>query len=242
MSDPESEKSTPATTEGEAKSSEIAKRDTLRFRTGIAIAVVSMLGAVVAWRASIVSSDASDLNQFATQELAEQQQILARHQNEVNQDIRLLASFQEHAWLEKRYRDDAKKVKKSSPDLAKGLQVRANGEAGLKREVEQFFLGGYPAVDDAKATASYSSETALRELADQDARLAELRPVALSEEAAGRHRQALQLVGVGAIFVVALFFLTIAQLAELPRGTTFGLIGGAVAVIGLLLFVFVGLF
>ena len=200
-----------------------------------------MLGAIVAWRASIVSSDASDLNQLATQELAEQQQILARHQNAVNQDIRLLASFQEHVWLENRYRDDAKKVKKSNPDLAKGLQVRANGEAGLRREVEQFFLGAYPAVDENKATVSYSRATALRELADQDARLAELRPVALSAEAASRHRQALQSVGVGAIFVVALFFLTLAQLTELPRGTTFGLIGGGVASVGLLLFIVLGI-
>src|SRR3954467_14335189 len=71
---------------------------TERFRAvvGVLIAVVSSLGAVVVWRASVESSNASDLTQQGTQALILQQQTRGGIESGVARDARLFIQFQEH--------------------------------------------------------------------------------------------------------------------------------------------------
>ncbi len=226
----------PATHEEQSFSPTRSKQDKLRYRTGIAIAIVSILGAIVAWRASTVSGAAAGLGQQATTELAEKQQIAARLHNNVNQDLRLLASYQEHLWLEARLRDDARNVRNEDPALANALEVRANGEAVLLRAIDQFFIVAHPDVDPAKAIATYDRARAIQYLADYEPRLAELRPQELAAATGTQQRLARQLVLMGAVLVIALFFLTVAQLPGLARARGFELAGLSAAAVALFLF------
>src|SRR5436190_18421116 len=73
-----------------------APTDRFRSWVGVMIAVVSILGAVVVWRASVESSNASDLTQQGTQQLILQQQKQSAIEAGVARDFSLFSDFQEH--------------------------------------------------------------------------------------------------------------------------------------------------
>ena len=203
---------------------------------GLVIAAVSILGAVVAWRASIVSSNASNLDQRATQELAHQEQLLATHRGQVNEDLRLLAIYQEHGKLRQTMLEQAGRLRNSNPALAHALEIRAQGEGAIVRMLQGLFLGFYPTLDE-KGRADYDRSTALEFLAERDSELKNLRPNQLAVEAETTRREGENLTGIAAILVAALFFLTLAQLAQPQLRRTFAGTGVVVATIGFLLFV-----
>jgi hypothetical protein len=69
-----------------------------RFRTwvAIAIALVSILGAVVAFSGTLAEQEARHLDQQGIQDAARQQQIITDLQATVDEDLRYLAPYQEH--------------------------------------------------------------------------------------------------------------------------------------------------
>ncbi len=213
-----------------------AARDRFRSRVGLVIAAISIFGAVVAWRASIVSSNASDLDQRATQELAHQEQLLATHRGQVSEDLRLLAIYQEHGKLRQTMLEQAKRLEKRNPELANALEIRAQGEGAITRMLRGFFLGYYAGLNK-KGNAEYNRNTALEFLVERDPELASLRPRQLADEAGAAQREGENLTGIAAILVTALFFLTIAQVARPQIRRIFAGTGIVVAALGFILFV-----
>lgn len=213
-----------------------AARDRFRSQVGLVIAAVSIFGAVVAWRASIVSSNASDLDQRATQELAHQEQLLATHRGQVSQDLRLLAMYQEHGKRRHLMLEQANSIENSNAELAYGLRIRAQGEGAITRMLQGLFLGYYATLDE-DGNAEYNRDTAFEFLVGRDGELASLRPNQLADEAGAAQREGENLTGIAAILVTALFFLTIAQVARPQIRRIFAGTGIVVAAVGFILFV-----
>src|SRR5690349_665002 len=101
---------------------------TERFRAvvGVLIAAVSILGAVVVWRASVESSNGSDLTQQGTQQLILQQQTRGSIEAGVARDFRLYAQFQEHVMNWRQMLAQADHA--TDPTLAADLRTQARSE------------------------------------------------------------------------------------------------------------------
>jgi hypothetical protein len=215
-------------------------RDRFRTRVAILIAVTSMIGAVVAFRASITSSNASSLDQLATQELVQQEQIEARLQGQVAQDLRLLGRYQQHVKAARLLERDANKVRGRFPELAERLATQAEGESYLARTMLPLFEVP-PTAPDGKGNVSYDCDVVLAQLQAGDPDLAVLDPEQTAADAEAEEQKTLYLVGIAALLVAALFFFTIAQLAKRSTRGIFGVAGALVLVTGVALFAVVEL-
>lgn len=212
-----------------------------RFRTIIAalIAITSILGAVVAWRASVSSTAAGDLDEQATQELVLQEQELASLEGLVANDLRLFGQYQEHILSWRILLKQADTARKDNVALADQLKAEGLGELSLARSLRAFFQGATPTFGDADGKVVYDRDFVLANLKENDQELKVLRPDVTFENAESEHDRTVKLVAVFTLVIVALFFLTIAQFARENVRTIFAIAGVAIAIGGLAGFVIV---
>lgn len=210
---PESEAAPPDEPSGDAPSGS--------FRTIVAvlIAVVSALGATAAWRASVVSIRASDLSEDGLLELVQREQIRAQLESQIDEDLRLLAQYQQHVSAWRLLRADAKDVRKSDPELAETLEAQARTEIGLARSLAPFFRTTYPGLGEPDGTFEFDRDFVLRQLLEFEPAYTDLRPAASFRDSRETYATTVNLVLVVALFIASLFFLTLAQFtAEKIRG------------------------
>ena len=209
------------------------------FETGVAVAMViaAILGATIAWRASVLSDDAQGMFDLAAQQRAQREQELATIDLQVDHDVRLTRQYGDHLHAQTIF--SARSARATDPRLADLLDRRARAEQLLARTLSSHFLAQFPTVDE-KGRATYDRERAKRALLAGS-------PVAdiLPDEtfAAGQAVRSIvvRLIGIAFLSVAALFFLTLAQLFA-GRGfrILFGASGLAVLVLAGTLFVAVG--
>jgi hypothetical protein len=219
---------------------EVQERPGRSFRTAVAvaIAIVSVFGAVAAWRASVVSILASDLNEEGLLTLVQKEQVRAQLESLVDEDLRLFAEYQEHIAASRLLRRDADRVR--NPELAEDLRAQAQGELALARALIPFFRGATPDLGGEEGDVAYDRAFVLANLQEFDPTFSELRPGRLFAQARTEHTRTVNLVLVVALFVAALFFLTIAQFARPSNRGIFAVAGGATAAVALTLFVLIG--
>jgi cell division protein FtsL len=212
------------------------------FRTTVAvlIAIVSIFGALVAWRASTYSTQGEDLDQKATQELVREQQILASINGEVSQDERLLGVYQEHVKLATLLRRQAGLVAKTDAERATLLKADAAEERALTRSLNGFFRAQVPGYPDDAGNVTYDRHSGVSYLEEVDNELPMLHPEQVERQASAKHDKALDLVAIAAVFVLALFFLTLAELTRPRTRVPLTAAGTAALVAGLVLFLVVG--
>lgn len=211
-----------------------------RTAIAIAIAIVSVLGAIVAWQASLTSEDASRLDQHGMQQLTMRLQRQATDEAKVDQDLRLLATYQGHVKAWRLLSADADSVRRSQPGLAASLDGQAQGELALARTLEPFFLVADPGLGDSAGMVAYDPQFVLANLERNDQQLNNLRPEADFAEGKTLHGRAVVLVGLVAVFVAGLFFFTLAQLGRARLRPLFATAGLIVALTGVMLWVTVG--
>lgn len=207
-----------------------------RFRFGVAvlIAVVSMLGAGVAWSASISSTTSSDLNQQAHQEFLLRHQILTSAQAAVGEELRRVASYQEQVTAERILRQQADRLRKTNPDVAAILDQQAQGQAALARSTSYFFFAASPQLD-ADGTVRYDRRQAVDNLLSQYVIYQQLHPNATQAEANDEDAKYRHTVAVGIVFVLALFLLTFAELGTTRLRYPFAAAGTLALVTGAVL-------
>jgi hypothetical protein len=203
----------------------------------VAIALVTVLGAVVAVFGSLTQQRASDLDQQGLREAARQEQIVSDLQAKVNQDVRNLGPYQEHLKAVKLLHDEADKIRSSDSDLADSLDAQAEGEAVLARNRQNFFQARLPDPGDAGKPVVYDAAAALQGLEETNDELNGLRPDATIAQADTLHTKAAYLAGLVTLFVAALLFFTLAQFARPSLRRIFTVAGAVVAVTALGLFV-----
>ena len=201
---------------------------------------MSVLGAVVAWRASIYSSDASDLDQRATQELVRREQIVASSRGAVAQDRRFHGPYQEHVKAAVLLERDARALRATDAVKSAELRAEALDERALARSLAQFFYSPTPGYPTSSGNVGYDARAALQYIEETDAELPILHPGAVAKDAQTLHDRTVHLVAVAAIFVLALFLLTLAELARPATRAAFAAGGVAAMAAGVVLFLVIG--
>jgi hypothetical protein len=205
-----------------------------RFRRNVALGVVfvSVLGAMVAWRASVWSGRAGGFDQQALSDSIDQQHDRAVVRSQLQADERLVATYGEHL-------SAARTLKRTSQ--APGLDGAARAplaaavqdERSLANTDRRFFLLGYP-VRDAADRVTLNTSSARDQLAESNSRL---RPKEQSSLARRAHVHAVRLTFVSTLFVAALVFFTLAQVTRRSVRHVFAWSGAGTALIALVLFI-----
>lgn len=230
----------PAAIEGEAvEAGEHRPEDRFRTRVAIAIAVVSILGAVVAFTGTLAGQSASELDQSGIEDTSTQQQVITNLSGTVEEDLRNLAPYQEDLKAADILQSQAATLDNSDPSAAAQLRAQAQSYKVLARTRAQFFRGALPAPGSSGKPVQYDPAAVLHRLEAENEQLSELRPDATLAQADAKHAQSVNLVGLVTLFIAALLFLTLAQFTRPAIRRLFAVAGGATALIALALWVVV---
>jgi hypothetical protein len=208
---------------------------------GVLIAAASILGAVVVWRASVESSNASDLTQQGVQQLILQQQTQGSIEARVARDFQLFGQFQEHVLNWHLLLAQADRKASSEPSLASRLRSQARSELTQARHIRPFIRSfDRPTYGNRNGIIQFEPATQVQALVDANLELAGLHPGSTFVSAAAAHARALHLVGIAVLFAAALLFLTFAQVARRGARGIFAGAGVVVMSVATILFAIVG--
>lgn len=199
----------------------------------LAIVVMSILAATMAWRASVADDAAGGSTQLAEENLLQQQELTASDESLVLHDIRVFGTYEEYANLAHLLRRDAARAPAGQ---ARALALRAEQNLELAQRAGALFDVAGPSVAHGMATfdATYARRAALL----RDANLLDLQaPSTLRATADQQETTGLRLTGLAVLFVAALVFFTFAQLSGASISSLFAVSGTVVAVIAIVLFI-----
>ncbi len=197
----------------------LSLRELLRSPEGLAaalailIGLASLLSAALAWRASLASIDSSLYQSLSVQQQARVEQIERQLEGIVGQDERFVGAYQEDAVVAHQLAVQADQLRSSDPATADQLDLEAQARLALARSVEPFFQGANVSVAD-DGTVAYDHAYVLRNLESINVELRELRTENSGELADRADNRSLNLIGVAALIVAALFLLTIAEVSH----------------------------
>lgn len=204
------------------------------------IGFASVFSAVIAWRASLASIDASRYDSLAVQQQARREQIERELESTVQQDLRFATEFQERALAARELQTQADAIRESDPTAADILDIEAQSQLALARALKPFFLGATGVSIDGNGQVLYEPDFVLTNLRQSNVEWRELtastpRTVALGQRS---DEKSLGLIAVAALIVAALFFLTVAQVSRTrPRvRRIFFVAGGLLVAAGTLAF------
>lgn len=198
----------------------------LRRATAFGIVIVSILAAVMAWRASVADEAADATRVHAEQNRLAQQQLIAGDETSVLHNLELYGRYAEHANLARALERD-------------GQEVRAQGEREAAASQRALFELTLPETRK-DGTAAYDAAYARSQARLRDVELLNLHPPEeLEEHAEADHRRGVRLTGLAALFVAALVLLTFAELTRAALARLFAFSGAAVAVLAFVLFLLV---
>jgi hypothetical protein len=205
----------------------------------VLIGFASVFSAVLAWRASLASIDASRYQSLAVQQQARREQIERELEATVQQDLRFVTDFQQHSLAARELQTQADSIRATDATAADALDLQAQSELALARAMKPFFTGAGGITLDDNGTVPYDRAFVLRNLSESNPELRELRTsnvTALSNQA---NSKSIDLIAVAAIVVAALFFLTVAQVSRtrMRIRQAFFVAGGLMVVVGVLGFI-----
>ena len=205
----------------------------------VAIAMVSSMGAFVAYRASLADQDSFRLYQTGLQEFARQEQIKTNYEAQIDQDLRNLGPYQEHRKAADLLIEQADKVRAQQPALANILLAQAQDELALARLRAGLFLRLKPDVGAADQPVTYDRAYALKYALQNDNEYNDLRPNAILVQATKIEGKATDLTELVILFVGALVFLTLATFTRPAIRQWFAAGGGLFTLLGVVVFFFV---
>ncbi len=208
-----------------------------RLQTWIAraIVVVSILGAIVGWRASVWSGNAGGYDSQTAQDRILAEQAHAQSRSFAAEDLRLLGPTQaaySSAVLLDRQADAA--ARRGRTGLADDLRVQAR-RARVEGATLQRFVTAAPFEVAPDGSLDYDVDAAIANGDAGQRDLVGLRPGETERLAEAARDKTSHLVLAAAVLVLSLFFLTLSQLGGPRRGVFAG--GGlGVALMGAILF------
>lgn len=218
------------------RASRSARSDWSAIALAVLIGFASIFSALVAWRASLAAIDSSRLQSLAVQEQARQQQLERLLEGVVAEDERLLAVYQEHALAARELQAQADALRGNDPEAADRLDLEAHARLALARAIQPFFQGASGIYLDDAGAVVYDRAFVLRNLQAGNIELRELRPAETQVLAQQADLRTMALLGVAAVIVLALFFLTVAQVTKRRRYVRYGFVAvGAALVVGSML-------
>jgi hypothetical protein len=176
----------------------------------ILIALVTVFGATIAWRASLAEGTAGDAEQQGLLQTLALEEGLSAHETGLYTHLHYFVRFKEHTELARRLRDDEAAARaRGETALADDLAREAELHADLAVNLEDFFDVSYVRLDGTYDEARY-----LADLKRSDGRINGLAPEEAFAEADTYHQKAKQLIGLISLLTGALFFYTLSQITE----------------------------
>lgn len=191
----------------------VLRKIRLQTVVGVLIVVVSVLSAVVTWRAAEASGIASDRDRQARQDLLLQRQTLALNEADAAHEAEVYESFAEHVHGAEDFERRAAGISRTDPAGARALSVEAQEERAVARALNPLFAT--PPVT-AEGRIGHSREDALTFANAIDDELRELHPGQLRSSADRARSKWVHLVAVDTALIAAIFLLTLSQLIR-PR-------------------------
>jgi hypothetical protein len=224
----QSPEETPAHPPGDGRRSQVV--------LALAIVVMSILAATMAWRASVADDAAGGSSQLAEQNLLQQQELTASDEAVVLHDIAIFGTYEEYENLGNLLQRAAARAPAAQ---ASALAVRAEQDLEFAQREDALFEVYLPTVTN--GIASFDASYARRATLLRDSDLLNLQaPSALRADAAAQERNGLRLTGLAVLFVAALVLFTFAQLTGASISSLFALSGAMVAVVAIVLFISIG--
>jgi hypothetical protein len=216
----------------------------------LAIAVVSVLAAVMGWRASLADESATRTEELSRQALVQQQQLLVQDNDAVNSDLRTFGQFSQYSLLAHSLLQDAARLGGGAGD-----ELRTDGQADLGiarylgKQIQYLNYGFDPSNPNGNPVLRsdgsylpghpYSADLALDVAQNADVALHGLAPEALHAKAVSERSHGVDLTGIAALFVATLVLLTLGAVVSGPAKAWLAGSGAVLAVAGLVLFLIV---
>lgn len=186
------------------------KSDRFDVVVTILIALVTVFGAVIAWRASLASTAAGEAVQQGLLDTLALEEGLAGHETRLYTDMQYFVRYTQHQEVAQRLRrDEAAARTRGETALADDLAGQAQLYEGLAATQEDFFDPSYVSPDGSFDEARYLSDLQLN-----DDKVNGLDPAGVFSNADAYQEQAKRLVGLISLLTVALFFYTLSQITE----------------------------
>jgi hypothetical protein len=196
----------------------------------LGIVLVATLGSIMSYRAAIAEQESARSEHLAAQQEIQRESSLSTDNQLVDQDLRVFGRLQEHLLLARELRRQAANA---SGGRAATLDVQAQQEVALARAEQTFLQGaGLNATGD---LPTYGVRLARQQAIASDQDLERLVPRELAADAKRVHLRSVRMIGLAAMFIVALFFLTLAEanVGGMRRGfVVVGAIIGVAAIVG----------
>jgi hypothetical protein len=213
-----------------------------------AIVAVSILAAMMGWRASLADEGSAHTDELSRQDLVRQQAIVLQDIQTVDSDVRLFGPFEENSLLSAALRTDAAKITGSeAQSLSREAQARLELARSFGDELQlQYFTPADPAntgpYGDLRSDGTYKPghpydvKGAIAISGTINADLTSLEPDRLRTEARSERLRGVHLIGLATLFVAALVFFTLAAVSRGQVVAWFTASGAVVALIALVLF------
>lgn len=186
------------------------KSDRFDLTVTVLIALVTVFGAVIAWRASLASEVAGDAEQQGLLETLTLEEGLASHETRLYTELQYFARYTQHKALAQRLRqDEATARSRGETALADDLAKEAELYEDLAANQEDFFDVRYVLPD-----GTFDEARRLADLRQADVRINALDPERVFAAADAYQGQSELLVGLISLLTVALFLYTLSQITE----------------------------
>jgi hypothetical protein len=214
----------------------------------LGIVIVSVLAAVMGWRASLADESAAHHEELSRQNLVQQQQLVVQDNQAVNADVRNFGKFSEYSLLAHSLRQDAGRVPGALRDQMLGEAQSDLGIARyLSKQIAYQSYGFDPTNPSGNASLRadgtyapghpYKVSEALDRAENSDTALHGLQPEQLLRTAESEHDRGVNFEGIAALFVSVMVLLTMGALATGPAKLWLASAGTAVAIVGAVLFI-----
>jgi hypothetical protein len=214
----------------------------------LSIVLVSVLAAIMGWRASVADESATHKYELARQNLVQQQQLLIADNDAINNDIRTYGQFAQYSELAHSLLASA-----GSVGGAAGNALLSEGQADLGiahylgKQIRYLGYGFDPSSPSGNSFLyrdgtlrpgnAYNGGLALSVAENQDVQLHGLAPERLLSQAETEHTKGARLVGIAALFIAVMVLLTIGALVSGPPKVWLAGSGAVIAVAAVVLFV-----
>jgi hypothetical protein len=213
----------------------------------LGIVIVSVLAALLGWRASVSDESAAHAEELSRQDLVQQQQLLVQNNHAVDSDVSTFGQFAQYSVLAHSLRQDAAKV---TGALSAELTAEAQSDLGIARYLAKQITyqnyrfdptnpSGNPALRSDGTYAPghpYNAAQGLAGAENADTALHGLAPEQLYQTAETDHGRGVDFEGIAALFVAVMVMLTVAALITGPPKLWLAASGTVVAIAGAVLF------
>ncbi|HWE32634.1 MAG TPA: hypothetical protein VG410_04065 [Solirubrobacteraceae bacterium] len=216
----------------------------------LSIVVVSVLAAVMGWRASVADETATRKYELSRQDLVQQQQLLIEDNDAVDNDIRAYGEFAQYSGLAHSLLHDAGQVGGTG-----GAVLQSEGQADLGiaqylgKQIKYLNYGFDPSSPTGNSYLrsdgtllpgnAYNAQLAFSVAQNTDVDLHGLAPDQLLAQAESAHTQGVRLTGIAALFIAVMVLLTVAALITGPPKVWLVGSGATIMIAALVLFVLV---